>query len=186
MPPRTGQQRPRRRARTATWEGIHRWWLIALGALGLAVLLPRLGTAQGLRSRQLAVTLQVEAPPHLRASADRRAIAQWRGASVADARVPLSGLAEGGALRDARLERAGAMRGAVYLRGADGALTPVGTTWASAAGSAGGGEVLFRIAAPGGEALEAGTWRVRLRLAPADGERAPVEHSVDLVVPDWR
>lgn len=185
VPPRTGQQRPRRGARAASWDGARRWWYIALGVLAAALVLPRLAGAQGLRSRQLSISLRVEAPAHLRAGAPVQGVATRLGASVAD--VPLLiPRGEFDEAVEARLESASTQPGvAAFVRDPSGALTALGDEWCSLASPAAGGPSIVRFVAAGGAPLEGGAWRVRLRLTPRGGG-ATVERLADLLVPERR
>lgn len=189
VPPRTGQQRGqrgRRGARAASWDDARRWWIIALGTLALALILPRLAIAQGLRSREMAVTLRVTAPPRARGTVEGAVIAEWVGAAVADFRVPLPTVHGGALLVAARLEQPGGTAGTLSLRSADGGLVPLREEWVSTAPTSRDGAVVLRLVSLGGAPLDAGTWRIRLRVAPTEAADGQVEQGVALIVPDRR
>ncbi|MCC6928252.1 MAG: hypothetical protein IT359_04580 [Gemmatimonadaceae bacterium] len=187
MPPRTPQQRGRRSARTAAWDGARRWWLVALGTLALMLILPRLAGAQGVRSREVAVTLRVTAPPRAMGVTEGGAVTAERvGESVADFRIPVPAAPWGASLVTARLEQSGGGDGTLALRGTDGSFVPLGDGWVSAAPRSSDGTIGVRLASLGGAPLDAGTWRIRLRVASADAAGGQVERSVALVVPDRR
>lgn len=184
VPPRIGQQRGRRGARTASWDGARRWWLVALGALALALILPRLASAQGLRSREVAVTLRVTAPPRVHESAEGVITAAWMGASVADFRIPLPTATVTQVA--ARLEEPGGADGMLMLRRADGALVPVHGGWVATSPAASEGAVVLRLTSLGGAPLDAGTWWIRLRTSRGDAAGEPLEQRIALVVPERR
>ena len=133
VPPRVGQARGRRGARTATWDGASRWWWAALGTLAALLVLPRVVAAQGLRSPIATISLHVEAPAHLRAGATSRAVALRLGDSVADASLTLDDRVEDASRVDLRLDQpTGESLGSIFVRNGEGALVPLTGAWTPA------------------------------------------------------
>jgi hypothetical protein len=175
VPPRV---RPRGRGapRAAQWEGGRRWWLVALGTLALALILPRLAWGQGLRSNSASITLTVTAPAHLRAGT----AAVRRSDSVVDASIQIPGAPFDVDRIEVRLEHAPAPGAALYVRASDGSLDPLGAEWGRVAP---GNTMRVRALAPGGGTLPGGTWRVRFRLVPRDVALAALDMPGEIVIP---
>lgn len=164
VPPRVlPRRRSATRAATQAWGGR---WFVALGALALALLLPRLLAAQGLRSAQAAVTLRVTAP------AAPRGGATWHGPSVVD--LPLTLPQPAWPVERVELQLAEPRPGSAtpLVRGADGRLVALAAHWLAVPARGG---IVLRVAAPGGDALADAHWRVRYRLVPRDPARAAHE-----------
>lgn len=179
VPPRAGQQRRRGAPRAAQWDGARRWWLVALGTLAIALVLPRLAWGQGLRSATATVSLTAIAPPHLRAGASGVRL----GASVADMTLPLPTTSGELDRIETRLEGSPLPDASLYVRTVSGGLVPVTQLWSRIPL---GTMASFRAVAAGGAFLPAGTWRVRFRLTPRDTTRAPIDVTSDVVVPVTR
>lgn len=171
--------RRRRDARAASWDGARRWWYLALGTLATALIMPRLLNAQGLRSQGAVISLQVIAPPELRAGAST----VRRGPAVTDMSIPLAAPSWELARAEIRLERAARADVALYARDASGRFTPLDDRWVSLRV---GAPVAFRVVASPGTLMPGGSWRVLYRLTPRDSTRAPIETGANVTFPTAR